>query len=132
MQIIAPPVDRNAPKPDAERRGDGKGKSTAAFGLALRAHGRAKAVATITTGQHFLVLLDKIMFPLRDGWLPLGPVLACLRQRPPQVQVVLTGVGRTGRNAPGELIELADTVTEMRLVKHHVKAGVPAQRGIED
>lgn len=189
MQIIAPPVDRNTPKPDGERRGlvlvhtgDGKGKSTAAFGLALRAHGRGKAVkiyqfmkvpsarfgehrvfeqlgvpieglgdgfswkskdlehsgqlardgwaraeATITAGQHFLVVLDEIMVPLRYGWLPLDPVLACLRQRPPHVHVVLTG-----RNAPDELIDLADTVTEMRLLKHHFKAGVPAQRGIED
>ena len=38
----------------------------------------------------------------------------------------------TGRSAPDELIALADTVTEMALVKHHFKAGVPAQRGIED
>jgi cob(I)alamin adenosyltransferase len=38
----------------------------------------------------------------------------------------------TGRNAPAELIELADTVTEMLKVKHHFDAGVPAQRGIED
>ena len=38
----------------------------------------------------------------------------------------------TGRNAPAELIELADTVTEMTLIKHHFNAGVPAQRGIED
>jgi cob(I)alamin adenosyltransferase len=43
------------------------------------------------------------------------------------VHVVLTG-----RNAPAELVELADTVTEMTLVKHHFNAGVPAQRGIED
>ena len=189
MQIIAPPVDRNTPKPDGERRGlvlvhtgDGKGKSTAAFGLALRAHGRGKAVkiyqfmkvpsarfgehrvfeqlgvpieglgdgfswkskdldhsgqlardgwakaqATTSAGQHFLVVLDEIMYPLRYGWLPLDPVLDCLRQRPSQVHVVLTG-----RNAPDELMDLADTVTEMRLVKHHFKAGVPAKRGIED
>jgi cob(I)alamin adenosyltransferase len=38
----------------------------------------------------------------------------------------------TGRNAPAELVELADTVTEMTLVKHHFSAGIPAQRGIED
>jgi cob(I)alamin adenosyltransferase len=54
-------------------------------------------------------------------------VLQALRERPAQVHVVLTG-----RNAPEELVELADTVTEMTLVKHHFKAGVPAQRGIED
>lgn len=66
-------------------------------------------------------------YPLRYGWIPLEPVLACLRERPPQVHVLLTG-----RDAPAELLALADTVTEMALVKHHHQAGVPAQRGIED
>lgn len=189
MELIPPPIDRVRERPQGERRGliivhtgKGKGKSTAAFGLALRAHGRGKpiriyqfmkvpsarfgehrvfeqlgvpieglgdgfswksrdleesarlaregwerAAATITAGEHFLVVLDEIMYPLRYGWLPLEPVLATLRERPPQVHVVLTG-----RNAPDELIELADTVTEMTLVKHHHQAGVPAQRGIED
>jgi len=189
MDIEAPPTARDTPKPQGERRGlvivhtgNGKGKSTAAFGLALRAHGRGKAVhiyqfmkvpsarfgehrlfaqlgvpieglgdgfswksrdldhsaqlardgwaraaATIRAGKHFLVVLDEIMYPLRYGWIALGEVLACLRERPPEVTVVLTG-----RNAPDELIELADTVTEMHKVKHHFDAGVPAQRGIED
>lgn len=189
MQIEAPPTERQHPRPDGERRGlvfvhtgDGKGKSTAAFGLALRAHGRGKPVkvyqfmkvpsarfgehrlfeqlgvpieglgdgfswksrdlehsaqlaregwaraeATLRAGAHFLVVLDEIMYPLRYGWIPLDAVLAALRERPPQVHVVLTG-----RNAPEELIALADTVTEMTLVKHHFQAGVPAQRGIED
>lgn len=189
MQIETPPQDKPYDKPEGERRGlvivntgDGKGKSTAAFGLALRAHGRGKAVkiyqfmkvptarfgehrmfekigipieglgdgfswksrdlehsaqlardgwaraeATIRAGAHFLVVLDEIMYPLRYGWVPLEPVLAALRERPDHVHVVLTG-----RNAPQELVDLADTVTEMRLVKHHYQAGVPAQRGIED
>ncbi|MFY8117912.1 MAG: cob(I)yrinic acid a,c-diamide adenosyltransferase [Roseateles sp.] len=189
MQIEKPPVDRERIIPTAERRGlilvhtgDGKGKSTAAFGLALRAHGRGKAVkiyqfmkvpsarfgehrlfeqlgvpieglgdgfswkskdlehsaqlardgwaraaAAIAAGEHFLVVLDEIMYPLRYGWLPLEPVLQALRERPAHVHVVLTG-----RGAPQELIDLADTVTEMALIKHHFKAGVPAQRGIED
>jgi cob(I)alamin adenosyltransferase len=50
-----------------------------------------------------------------------------LRTRPSHVHVVLTG-----RRCPPEIIELADTVTEMTMVKHAFKAGVPAQRGIED
>ena len=54
-------------------------------------------------------------------------MLAALRERPPQVHVVLTG-----RDAPQEIVDAADTVTEMTLIKHHFKAGVPAQRGIED
>jgi cob(I)alamin adenosyltransferase len=188
MDIVAPPT-APSPKAQGERRGllivhtgHGKGKSTAGFGLALRAHGRGKAVkiyqfmkvpsarfgehrifeqlgipieglgdgfswksqdlehsaqlardgwerarATILAGEHFLVMLDEIMYPLRYGWLPLAPVLQVLQDRPPHVHVLLTG-----RDAPQELVDMADTVTEMTLVKHHFRAGVPAQRGIED
>ncbi len=93
----------------------------------LARDGWARAEATIQDGEHLLVVLDEIMYPLRYGWLPLQPVLQTLREQPPHVHVVLTG-----RNAPPELIEQADTVTEMTMVKHHFKAGVPAQRGIED
>jgi cob(I)alamin adenosyltransferase len=93
----------------------------------LARHGWEQAEATIRAGEHFLVVLDEIMYPLRYGWVALEPVLQCLRERPAHVHVVLTG-----RGAPQELIDLADTVTEMTMVKHHFKAGVPAQRGIED
>lgn len=93
MQIETPPTDKPYEKPEGERRGlvivntgDGKGKSTAAFGLALRA-----------------------------------------RDRPKEVHVVITG-----RRCPPEIIEIADTVTEMTKVKHAFNAGIPAQRGIED
>jgi cob(I)alamin adenosyltransferase len=54
-------------------------------------------------------------------------VLQTLRERPPSVHVVITG-----RRCPSEIIELADTVTEMTKIKHAFNAGVPAQRGIED
>ncbi len=74
-----------------------------------------------------MVTLDEITYPLIYGWLPLDDVLATLRARPVDVHVVLTG-----RRCPPELIELADTVTEMTLVKHAFRAGIPAQRGIED
>ena len=73
------------------------------------------------------MVLDEITYPLIYGWLPLDDVLQTLRQRPKDVHVCLTG-----RRCPPELIELADTVTEMTLVKHAYRAGVPAQRGIED
>ncbi|MGE0499272.1 MAG: cob(I)yrinic acid a,c-diamide adenosyltransferase, partial [Ramlibacter sp.] len=65
--------------------------------------------------------------PLIYGWLPLDEVLATLRTRPREVPVCLTG-----RRCPPEIIELADTVTEMTKIKHAFNAGVPAQRGIED
>lgn len=193
MQIETPPAEKRYDRPEGERRGlvivhtgDGKGKSTAAFGLALRAFGRRhvhgkqvrifqfmkvptarfgehrmfeqiglpieglgdgfswkskdlehsaqlardgwqKAKAAILDGEHFLVVLDEITYPLIYGWLPLDDVLHTLRERPKDVHVCLTG-----RRCPPELIEIADTVTEMTLVKHAFKAGVPAQRGIED
>ena len=189
MQITSPPTTKPYEKPDGERRGlvivntgDGKGKSTAAFGLAFRALGRGKAVkvyqfmkvpsarfgehrmfeqigipieglgdgfswksqdlehsaqlardgwlkakAAILGGEFFMVTLDEVTYPLIYGWLPLDDVLQTLRTRPSHVHVVLTG-----RRCPPEIIELADTVTEMALIKHAFQAGVPAQRGIED
>ncbi|MDO5625222.1 MAG: cob(I)yrinic acid a,c-diamide adenosyltransferase [Pseudomonadota bacterium] len=193
MQTETPPTERRHEKPAGERRGlilvntgDGKGKSTAAFGLALRAFGRQhvhgkqvrvfqfmkvptarfgehrmcehiglpveglgdgfswkskdldrsgelaregwqKAKAAILGGEHFLVVLDEITYPLIYGWLPLDDVLHTLQQRPKDVHVCLTG-----RRCPQEIIDIADTVTEMTLVKHAFKAGIPAQRGIED
>jgi cob(I)alamin adenosyltransferase len=189
MQIETPPAAKPYEKPEGERRGlvivntgDGKGKSTAAFGLALRAHGRGKPVkifqfmkvptarfgehrafeqmglaieglgdgfswksqdlersaqlardgwerarAAIAGGEFFLVVLDELTYPLIYGWLPLDDVLQALRERPRDVHVAITG-----RRCPQELLDLADTVTEMRKVKHAFNAGVPAQRGIED
>ena len=189
MQITSPPTTKPYEKPDGERRGlvivntgDGKGKSTAAFGLAFRALGRGKAVkvyqfmkvpsarfgehrmfeqlgipieglgdgfswksqdlehsaqlardgwlkakAAILGGEFFMVTLDEVTYPLIYGWLPLDDVLQTLRTRPSHVHGVLTG-----RRCPTEIIELADTVTEMAMVKHAFKAGIPAQRGIED
>ncbi len=220
MQIETPPTEKPYDKAEGERRGivivntgDGKGKSTAAFGLALRAHGRGKTVkiyqfmkvptarfgehrafewlaerqfgtppgrsqggpapsggsdprsgaawghniieglgdgfswksqdlehsaqlardgwerarATILGGEHFLVVLDEITYPLIYGWLSLDGVLRTLRDRPSHVHVCLTG-----RRCPPEIVELADTVTEMTLVKHAFQSGIPAQRGIED
>ena len=78
-------------------------------------------------GEHFLVVLDEITYPLIYGWLPLDEVLEALRDRPTHVHVVLTG-----RRCPEEIVALADTVTEMKMIKHAFQAGIPAQRGIED
>lgn len=175
-------------KPTGERRGllivntgDGKGKTTAAIGLAVRAHGRGKSVRffqfmkvgaarfgehraleqlgikleglgdgfswkskdlnrsaelaragwlraaeAIAGGQHFLVVLDELTYPMIYGWVEVGAVVEALRARPAQVHVVITG-----RRCPAELIEIADTVTDMTPVKHAFAAGVPAQQGIE-
>ena len=189
MHIETPPTEKPYEKPEGERRGliivntgNGKGKSTAAFGLAFRATGRGKAVkvyqfmkvptarfgehrlaeqvglpieglgdgfswkskdldhsaqlardgwekakADILSGEFFLVVLDEITYPLIYGWLPLQDVLDTLKARPKDVHVCLTG-----RRCPQEIIDMADTVTEMTMIKHAFQAGIPAQRGIED
>lgn len=78
-------------------------------------------------GEYDLVVLDEITYPLTYGWLPVEDVLDTLRARPPHVHVILTG-----RDAPAELVEFADLVTEMREVKHPYKLqGIRAQAGIE-
>ena len=162
--------------------GTGKGKSTAAFGLALRMLGRGKRVGVVqfvkgawhtaerdalakfgdqvawySMGEGFtwetqdlardiaaaerawakavelmddpsfgLVILDELNIALRYDYLPLDQVIATLKSRRPDLHVVVTG-----RNAKPDLIEAADLVTDMTLVKHHFAAGVKAQPGIE-
>ncbi len=162
--------------------GKGKGKSTAAFGLLLRALGRGfragvvqfgkgawetgerKAIERFpdqvvwyALGEGFtwetqdrerdvaaaerawaktkelmadpsirLLILDELNIALRYGHLDLNEVVAALSARRPDLHIVVTG-----RNAKPELIEAADLVTEMSLVKHHFSAGVKAQEGIE-
>ena len=80
----------------------------------------------ILAGEHDLVILDEINLALTFNLLPSVEVFKVLRERPPWVEVVLTG-----RQAPPELVELADLVTEMRSLKHYYEAGVKARRGIE-
>lgn len=162
--------------------GTGKGKSTAAFGMALRAvqHGMKVAVVQYVKGAmataepeafarfddrvewhrmgegfHWItqdaeldrraaarawelstsfmarpdvgmLVLDEIIVALRLRQLEEDTVLAALRSKRPDQHVVLTG-----RGASKELIELADLVTEMKMVKHHYRSGVKAQAGIE-
>lgn len=86
----------------------------------------AVAAALLRDGEVALVVLDELNIALRYRYLPLADVMAALRARPAHQHVVITG-----RGAPGELIELADTVTDMRAVKHAFQAGVRAQRGVE-
>ena len=72
------------------------------------------------------VLLDELNIALVKGYVDVARVCEALRTRPPQQHVVVTG-----RGAPDALVELAGTVTEMRLVKHAFQAGIKAQKGIE-
>lgn len=73
-----------------------------------------------------LVILDELTYAFKYAWLDLDDVLAALAARPPRQHVIVTG-----RAAPEPLIAAADTVTEMRLVKHAFQAGVKAMPGIE-
>ena len=86
----------------------------------------ALARQVILAGEHDLVILDEVNLTLSYNLVPLSEMLEVLRQRPPYVEVVLTG-----RSAPEELIDVADLVTEMVPRKHYWEAGVKARRGIE-
>jgi cob(I)alamin adenosyltransferase len=85
-----------------------------------------EAEKAIMSGQWDLVILDEINYAISYGMLHPGRVVETLRGKPEQVHVILTG-----RNAHPTIIELADTVTEMKQVKHAYEKGVLAQRGIE-
>ncbi len=93
---------------------------------AVAAEAWRHARSLIEAGEHRLVVLDEITYPMNWGWISTDEVVQVLRDRPEQVNVVLTG-----RDAPQELIDVADTVTEMRKVKHAYDAGINALRGIE-
>ncbi|HJR93499.1 MAG TPA: cob(I)yrinic acid a,c-diamide adenosyltransferase [Acidimicrobiia bacterium] len=177
------------PRPATERTpslvlvntGDGKGKSTAAFGTMIRAVARgwpvvvvqflksgdwqvgeekiarqlgvewhtigdgftwdsedmdeSQAIAVeawrtarsiIEAGAHSLVILDEITYPMNWGWISTDEVVTVIADRPDNVSVICTG-----RDAPVALVDIADTVTEMRNVKHAYDAGIMARRGID-
>jgi cob(I)alamin adenosyltransferase len=86
----------------------------------------ADAVEAISSGDWDLVVLDEINYAIGYKMLDPEKVAEVLRQKPEMVHVILTG-----RNAHPTLVELADTVTEMREVKHAYQKGILAQRGIE-
>ena len=161
--------------------GDGKGKSTAAFGVVLRASARGWKIAVVQflksgkwhvgeekaardlgvdwwsigegftwdsadlsedeavaqeawaharsllgAGEHRLVVLDELTYPINWGWLDVAEVIDAIASRPEHVNVVVTG-----RDAPAALVDVADTVTEMVNVKHAFDQGVRALRGID-
>ena len=80
----------------------------------------------IMSGNWDLVILDEINYAISYGMLDPEKVVETLKQKPEMVHVILTG-----RNAHAKLVEVADTVTEMRQVKHAYESGILAQRGIE-
>jgi cob(I)alamin adenosyltransferase len=93
---------------------------------AVAREGWAQAKALIAAGKHELVILDEITYPMTWGWISTDDVVETIGSRPPTVNIVATG-----RDAPQALIDAADTVTEMRMVKHAYERGINAMKGIE-
>ena len=80
----------------------------------------------ISSGDYEMVLLDEITYPMNWGWISKEEVAEAIRNRPEHVNVIATG-----RDAPPELIDVADTVTEMTKIKHAFDRGIRAKRGID-
>jgi cob(I)alamin adenosyltransferase len=95
--------------------------------IAAARAGWERAKELIRDDRHRMVLLDELNIVLRYDYLPIEEVVAFLRDEKPADKHVVV----TGRNAKPELIEIADLVTEMTLVKHPFRAGVKAQKGVE-
>lgn len=161
--------------------GKGKGKTTAALGLALRAWGRGLKVIIlqfikhstanfgeqraaqkmglemramgdgftwrsqdldktadlavahwedckeiIASGEYDVIVLDEFTYPMHYGWIDTNDVIEVLKNRPEMQHIIITG-----RNAPEALVEYADLVTDMQVVKHPYQKGIKAQPGIE-
>ena len=80
----------------------------------------------LASGAYQLLILDELTYAVTYGWVPIDEVVAGLEARAPGTNVVVTG-----RDAPPELVDIADTVTEMRKVKHAYDQGIRASKGIE-
>ena len=81
----------------------------------------------ILKGEEDIIVLDEFTYAMHYGWVPVAEVVDALKRRPSSLHVIITG-----RYAPQELIDCADLVTEMRLIKHpYDEQGIKAQRGIE-
>jgi cob(I)alamin adenosyltransferase len=94
--------------------------------VAIAAEGVEKARTAIASGDFHLVVLDEVNVAVNLGLVDEDELLSLLDDRPEHVEVVLTG-----RDASQRIMDRADLVTEMRMVKHFYEAGIPARRGIE-
>jgi cob(I)alamin adenosyltransferase len=89
-------------------------------------HAWGVARERLASGDYELLILDELTYVVNYGWVAAAEVVEGIVQRAPKTNVVVTG-----RDAPPELVEIADTVTEMRMVKHAYQKGVRAMKGIE-
>jgi cob(I)alamin adenosyltransferase len=89
-------------------------------------HAWEVARVKLASGEYDMLILDELTYAVTYGWVPVDEVVAGVLQRAPKTNVVITG-----RDAAPELIEIADTVTEMRVVKHAYEKGIKARKGIE-
>lgn len=89
-------------------------------------HAWVVAAQMIASATYDLVILDEMTYIVKYGWVPVADVVAALKARPSRTNVVVTG-----RDAPPEIVDLADTVTEMVKVKHAYDQKIRARKGIE-
>jgi len=89
-------------------------------------HAWEVARAKLASGDYDLLILDELTYAVSYGWVEAADVMAGITERAPRTNVVITG-----RNAPQELIDVADTATEMRKIKHAYDRGIGAKKGIE-
>jgi cob(I)alamin adenosyltransferase len=92
----------------------------------LAREGWDRCRTAIESGEYDVVVLDELTYCFKFGWIPVEEVIEALRKRPGFQHVVITG-----RDAPPELVEFADLVSEINVVKHPYQTGVKAQKGIE-
>ena len=85
-----------------------------------------RATDAIASGDYDLVILDEATYPVTFGWIDGDRVVEVLESRPVHVNVIITG-----RDADQRLVDIADTVTEMRKVKHAFDAGIVARKGLD-
>ncbi len=94
--------------------------------IAVARKGWGHASALIAAGEHKLIILDELTYLVTYGWLPVDEVVTAIVGRPDHVNLVITG-----RDAHQAIIDVADTVTEMRVVKHAYDKGIAAKKGID-
>jgi cob(I)alamin adenosyltransferase len=93
---------------------------------AKNVHAWQVAKGKLVSGDYDLLILDELTYLVNYGWVPASEVVDGVAARWPRTNVVITG-----RDAPPELVALADTVTEMQVVKHAYQQGIRARKGIE-